>query len=608
MPRRFLTLLVSLLITFSATAEISIEMMLPKQGELTESSVLIQVKVDSEFEIDTVTASFEDRSVALHFELIPIHSIFVGVWTGILDLEGYSGEMNASVTVIDKLGNTHTAETNSFMIDALPVITLIEPLDFSVATPNIRLIAACADDSEAPCQLIVEAVVGYDSFTVLETAASANEEILDLSAFDHSEITLRVTATDSSGQSTSEQRTIYVESNPRLTPIETVSGRILDFSDSRLLYTQSNDDIHSLEIFDRATDESTLVYRDQDSSIYEESCNLTPLGALFSIQQQDSERLVDISGDQFLDLGEFNERYSLKVKDRYAIWNVGQTLILRDLIEKTNTTVSETAANIGNDVSDTGVVAYSYGDATEGQISIYRDGTNTQLTNDSEIQNFFVRTDGNNVVYTKKQIVDGEESYSIALHDGVEERILLVSGMDSTFYDLDFGWVVLGKPGTSDQWQVWMSKANEEPIQRTFFSSTSHAIAFNERGELIFENEERASKYLSFPDGRFKPLGNYIGQTTWQNGHWYVVIGRTLFTLDTQRTPNPIILDFSMGEDEIFHLEFEPQTGQTLMLQSSENMRDWSDISEIEASENSIVIESPEALSSSPVFYRLLIQ
>lgn len=603
---------ITLLLVFSAAAEISIEMIQPEQGQLTGSSVLIQVGVESEFEIASVTMSVEGRELALEFGLIPWGPIQRGVWLGTIDLEGLTGEVIGSVTAVDVLGNTQVTATNTFIIDKLPLLTVAEPSNFAVATPHIRLKAVCADDSGSDCVFLVEAVTDRDSFPVFESNASEIDEILDLSAFDHSEISLRITAIDPAGQRASFATTIFVESSSRLIPIRDGSAKILDDSFDRILYTNSGDSLNTLNVFDRGNGESTTVYSNLESGIVKGSAFLAPLGVIFiaSLENDTHETVVEVREDEIIEFRDPSPAFALEVEGKYAIWNNGPKLILRDLIAGINTTISETAG-FEHNLSEDGCVTYWDLGEPEG-VFFYRDGTSMPLETVGEYQISGVLTDGKNAIYQKSQEVLGERFYKIALNDGTSESILLDTGMyrpNSGFdYDMVEGWVAIRKPGNSGQQQIWMFKVGESPVKRTLFGSTSQIIEINERGQLIFENEERNSKYISYPNGRFDELGTYIGETFWQDRRWQVVVGDTLFALNTRREAIPSILDFDINEGGTFLLEFESQEGRTLMLQSSENTKDWVDIREIEAFESSILLESLGANSSPAVYYRILVK
>ncbi len=600
----------------SAYSDIIIEVVRSPGGEIIGPTAFFEVGIESEFEIASVTASVEGREALLEYKPVPWGPILLPRWSGSLDLEGLSGEFNGSVTAVDVLGNKQTVETGSFtyVVDNPPELIITSPYHYSVATPHIRVAAKCTDDSGEDCDFLIEIVADRNETTVFQSTASEIDERFDLSTYEGSEIVLRITVLDTKGQSAVRESIVYVESNPRLSPIQTVPGSILDTSESRILYTENRENIHSLEVFDRSTGESSNIYTNPGVSIQPHLSFLTPLGAIFVERMEDSTqfRLVDARGDEIVDLGKPDSNSSLLVKGKYAIWNNSKTLFLRDLISGSNTIIAENAGNWRNDLTAEGSVAY-WGTTEENhQIFIYRNGASVQLTNDSEYRSYSVRTDGENTIYTKDREILGQRFYQIAFHNGTAESIVLDTGMDElnvgSEYDLVDGWIAFVKPGSSGQRQVWMHRVGESPRQRSLFFSGSLMIEINERGELIFENEQRDSKYISHPSGRFIKLGNYIGETIWQDGRWQVVIGNTLFALDTRRVPIPNILGFQKSDSGALQLEFEAESGETLMLQSSENMQDWTDIREIDPTETDIDIGDLSEGDSSTVFYRILVE
>lgn len=115
------------------------------------------------------------------------------------------------------LGNI-TEATRSFIFDQKPVLSITDPLDGTVARPELQISASCTDDDPAGCTSITVKVDG----TVVATGKSSIDENVSLASFDGRQVTLRVEAKDSANQVTALERVIYAESSSLLNEEETV--------------------------------------------------------------------------------------------------------------------------------------------------------------------------------------------------------------------------------------------------------------------------------------------------------------------------------------------------------------------------------------------------
>ena len=80
----------------------------------------------------------------------------------------------------------------------MTLFTVTEPLDYSVATPSIRLVASCSDTTAVCSSLKVST-----SSTILATGTTSIDQTVSLANYNGQQITLNFIATDSSGQTTS---------------------------------------------------------------------------------------------------------------------------------------------------------------------------------------------------------------------------------------------------------------------------------------------------------------------------------------------------------------------------------------------------------------------
>jgi hypothetical protein len=193
--------------------------------------------------------------------------------------------------------------------------------------------------------------------------------------------------------------------------------------------------------------------------------------------------------------------------------------------------VSANAGNIDNDVAANGDVAYWAPNAT-GQYNIYRyrQGSSTPITNDTVLWNTYPRTDGSSIVYRKTPPCCGNPNSALMLYQTSEITLTanvqyeLQPGRD---YQVSNGWVAFTKPGTGGQRQVWRRAPNGSQEQISFFGSSSTIDALASNGEVMFVSGSR--RYLVPVGAPAIEIGSSLGRSFWQNGSWYIVIGRTLF-------------------------------------------------------------------------------
>lgn len=316
-----------------------------------------------------------------------------------MDLIGLpGGELNLSITAEDVLGNTDTKEV-SFVYDELPTLTIHEPIEFSVARPTIRVRLECSDDGEENCQIKVE-VPGLLDPPPIQSAEGQIDEFIDLSRFDHGIVLLRFEAIDLTGRVVFEERHILVESSQRLTPLRRIPGRILQVASDRVLCTDSSGYTASLKIFNRQTEETDLIFNEPGGEIHQ--TYLTPNGVIFTRQSFDDQTksVLEIRGDELINLGTIGSHHTLVVNGPYAIWVAEEEnqLIRRDLLTGTNIEISKQVITRYNDITAEGIVAYAN---NENEVFLFKDGASRQVTQYDERQKSNPQTDGHTVVYAK---------------------------------------------------------------------------------------------------------------------------------------------------------------------------------------------------------------
>ncbi|MDA1275508.1 MAG: hypothetical protein O2960_15925 [Verrucomicrobia bacterium] len=200
-------------VSVPVAAAIQVTIVQPTPGQLAGDSVFVAATVTSTFEIASVTASVADRTSLLTFSSSSVPGRFGAIpgWTNTVSLNGLErGAFNITVTARDVFGAESSSQT-SFTLDRRPVLRITAPLQDTVTKSSVPVDFSFSDDG--PTLATIRILAGS---TLLATNPVTS---LNLSAFDHSSVTLRFEITDSEGQTTTDQRTVFIESNPRLRAI-----------------------------------------------------------------------------------------------------------------------------------------------------------------------------------------------------------------------------------------------------------------------------------------------------------------------------------------------------------------------------------------------------
>jgi len=574
-------LAVLLTVSVGGMGDISITIIKPTENGFSGDPLTVVATVQSTFELRTIAARVEDREAELVFSQEAYFDYRMTEWrpgwTGQVPLSGLAkGSQRVSVTAQDVFGSSGSKEVG-FIFNEKPIVTVEEPLSDSVAVPIIKVRVSSSDDDEADSRIEIWATDSHGSKLglVLSGGELIDEEV-DLSNFDHSSIRLRFNGIDSAGQVSSDERVVWVESNPRLVHLQSVEGRIFDVQGDRILYLEGD----NLKIRDTVSGEESVIVTELRPSYG----FLTPKGAIF-VGGDDviTWRVFDFRDSSLVDLGPCWSS-TLKVRGDYAVWSDRSSLVLRDLVSGTNTIVAETGWPTPGDVSAGGVVVYSsYPDS---QVFRYEKGSTLQLTHDKDFWNGGALTDGTNVIYYKSRPYASveDQTYVIAMHGPQGEAILAGPWtprvIPSFFYAANNGWLAFPRPGTGGELQVWTRSPSGELEQRSFFGTSSYVECLNPYGEVVFRNDQ--TRCLSVPGQSFLSLGRLARYPTlrpmfWQDGQWLLVIGRSLFSVDTTpasiRAVNPAMK--SGGE---FGLQVEAVNLRKVTIQVSSDLSTWEDV------------------------------
>jgi hypothetical protein len=525
---------------------ISIEIVRPAQGEPVEDGYWLVVTVESLYELQAVIARVENREISLGFSEW-CERMCYPAWIGNLPLAGLErGGKLLTVIATDVLGNSVQAQ-RLFFCDQKPNLTVIAPLNETVALPEIYLRATCTDDDPVGCVLLTVTIQDR----LVSTSQHNIDETVSLAEYDGQIVMLQFEAQDSTGRYTREERTVYVESSTKLVEVEAVGGRIWDVQPGRILFLEKTEDRNLLKILDRASGQETTVI--DEIGKQPQYGYLTPLGAIFVEQSGDYETatLYEWRDGELIELSPpppFLVR-SLRVAGNYAIWEDSSvaylgTLVIRDLIAGTNTVLSPedvgTQQIAGPDVATNGdVVWYSEWEGKY-QIFRYRQGAATQLTSDEYFGNVGPRTDGINVVYEKRPPPSPNKEYQIAMYGATGEIILTAPRLQEPYpdehYQANNGWVAFTEPSPGSQvLQVRVRSPFGQHSQLSYFSTSSYIDALGPNGETAFTNTNQNRRYFSVPNYDSLPthISSALGWSFWQEGQLFVVIGRSLFKVQS---------------------------------------------------------------------------
>jgi len=522
---------------------IQIKLNNPQPGGFVPDQAAIMVHVSSTYEIRSITASMAGRETTLEVDADscpsgPPCAIFVGN----LSLVGVAtGPLPLAIRAVDVRGNVEQLTAN-VVHDNPPTLTVVQPLNDSVALPTLPLEIRCSDDLPG-CLVEARELRSRLPPTTGELFAAAPGGVsasLDLSRWIGSPVTLLLRADDAAGQRTEVERQIFVESPARLRVATEVPGEIVDADGMRLLSVDRQANGDRLAIYDRATAVTEVIPLPEGKEVWDSY--LTPSGAAFVAQGVDQSSLTArlhfwregtlTEIDQIL-----NSSGSLRVSGDYAIWNGGENLGDDDLYRMNTATgvftlVSTEAANSENAVAADGTVVFW----ATGTYQIVRDraGQQETLTSDATQWHMSPVTDGPNVVYRQSD-ASPPRRHAIWMIEGYTPRPLAEKreqepqpGLD---YQIAAGWAAFTDLGSQGQLHVFTRSPQGVITRHTDLSTSSRIDRLAGNGEIMAVSG--GQRYFSRGAGMV-PISSFWGKSYWLNGAWHVAIGRALLAVDTR--------------------------------------------------------------------------
>ena len=243
-----------LVLTVSAEAAITVEFREPLPATpppIVGRAPTVRVYVTSSFEVASVIASVGSASGPL--AAVPFQP---GDWTGTIDISAVPrGSAMLTVSVTDVFAATGSASIQVFHSNE-PKVQLLAPLEGTLARPSVHVSTTCEDDDVPTCAGFQTVVSNsHQGGSVLATGTGAIDLDVSLAGYDGHEVSLWVTTTDSDGQRGSATALVVAEMSPAISPVYTVTGKIVGFDSRRIVH------VHDAQTFlhDRQSGQDTLI-------------------------------------------------------------------------------------------------------------------------------------------------------------------------------------------------------------------------------------------------------------------------------------------------------------------------------------------------------------
>lgn len=522
----------ALLLSFTASAQITVGIVSPLANAAVGTNMSVQVQVTSTYQIASVVADVTGRRDTL------VYNSGSGRFIGTISLAGLSqGTYQLNVTATDVFNNQQTA-TRLFVYDLPPIVTIDSPLNYSVARPLLAVALRWSDLDT--CTVRIE--WHGNNLDILHNAKHKDtlNLTLNLAAYNGTVRDLYIYVIDKKSQQTINMLNIYVDSSSNLIPFFSSRTAIADFNYNKVLAPGDTSPSYP-SLTNVNTGQQTIIPIKMELRY---PAFVTPYGALMG--GVDSSRYPAVPADIWLYdwnagtttlLDKLNSTTSPVLAGNYAIWNNANKLTRRDLSTRTNVVVSTTAGNVDNSVASNGLVAFwdlNY------NVSKYDNGTTTVLTdNTGGMWNTYPYIDGNYIVY-RKQTPCCNSTYTLRLitptTDSLLSNMQTVEPTPGDYYQVKNKFVAFTKLGVANETQVFVKDSLNTNVQRTFFGTNSWVERLNEIGDITFKNGNK--RYISLRSGQWALVNTGLGKAYYSDSGWFVAMGRELF-----RVPNTISRD-----------------------------------------------------------------
>ncbi|WP_217601887.1 T9SS type A sorting domain-containing protein [Chitinophaga sp. GbtcB8] len=565
---RFLLLLTFLISPFVLSAQnISFSFSSPNvpapNSVWKDTAIDLNVVVYATAQVTTATAAVAGRQINLQN--------LAGAFRGHLSLQGVPGDtLTLVIAATDAASNTgDTSVTFIFrpLNDPSISLTVAELADSSVARPLFPLHAKCTTAAGSGTINV------YNLSDNNQPIASANDSIpvMDLSVYNGTRLKLKLVATDTVGRTAEKLLTVFVESSPYLTPYLTTRGTILDFKDNKALVADSGTGYPLLVNGVTGQRSAPLVNQTLALSSANGNAFVIPGGAMFKYRLDS----LYIWKNGQVDLHTKALYTAVSPNGNYATYVTSDAKIVFRNLATGDTTMAPCPRQFfdGNvDVADNGLVVFDAQTGIgPGWLSYkYQNGQVTPLSSPDNIQGAPL-TDGTNVVYFSGgpniYLNNGQSDLLLgspgdvklpgAFGSGAPDPSVLAKNADYQVNNKIVAFVRNGQVVVRDT-----SGVVHEVSAFNYCPSCDNRVRIdllNDKKELMmstrdsgrfFVNAAGVRKRITTMPERYTESEGILSRSFYDNGKWYLLIGNTLFTVNTDTTvvtdtttniPQPVI-------------------------------------------------------------------
>ncbi len=533
-PWRLSSILAVLLLpAVAASANISVEILLPSPTWPVDDHVDVSALVTSKYQVSSVVAGLADGAAgSMSFVASS------GRWEGTVWVPQFvSGPVTLTVTVTDVQGEVASGSL-LLTVDRPPKLTVLEPGPSSLARPGLRIHVKCVDDSPTPCTVKVflrETSKGRPS-TGSEIALWQGETEVDVTTcpydYDGQMLRVEMSATDGVNAPVEAHAEVIVEMSAALDSVGQVPGALFDADDDRMLFRDPDGGLRSQA---RAGGEAKYLGAMAASIIFSfpewrgfgspdspaTGASLVPAGAVWVSNWQ----LFAFTALPTGELGKMMSRISPPpVRGRFVAWNDALSGN-PTLYDSDKSAVTTFLGGYLLDLTQQGEVLWEdsagvYLTSTDGGTVQVNDGGYDEVQSALTDGRHFVLVGGGSM-WDRTMRVRGPAGEVTIQNVNWDGRYALIA--------LNDGWVAYTKPDGPTQAAVWLVGPDAGETQLTHWGTDSDIEAVSPTGEVAYLNWGR--RYLVSVGRDSQDIGGAQGRIFWGDGGWRIIEGNTLFAV-----------------------------------------------------------------------------
>jgi hypothetical protein len=429
-----------------------------------------------------------------------------------------------------------------------PQLTVLEPTAGSVALPTLPVNVTCTDDQPG-CVVTVFGPSNGSSRPVLASGRNGFAGSIDLTqSFGVAAASdLRIVAEDAAKKSVVVTVPVFVEKPARLMVLTRVPGTILDVDATRIVAIDPTRVDDRLFLHSRATGAVELITMSPVGSLQRFfTPRLLPNGVVYLPSAGTKMVVPGIST-----LVGLSDLKSLQVNGAFAVWRDGTSLTHFDSRSATMRGVSPAADDeaIGADGT------FVFRSASAGNLIRDRAGVQVPLTPvTASVERAAPVTDGANVVFRETIpaaaggrptsaigfIADTKPPVLLAPHNSGDANLATGSYLwpprPGASYQVASGWIAYTDFTGASLQQVFTRNPSGQIAQRTQLPATSTIDRLAPNGELmtVSGGPLGGTRHFSRPGTQPIEIGTSNGTSYYIDGKWYIALGGTLLSVDTQ--------------------------------------------------------------------------